>query len=253
MRIDVLTLFPDMFQGVLGSSILRRASEPVPDPADPDNPEKVRPPVVSYHTTDIRTFTHDKHGKVDKPPYGGGPGMVLQCQPIYDAVMHVEQAGRAALDIEKSNPTPRRIVMTPKGEPLTQALAADLSQQPWLIIIAGHYEGFDQRVLDELQPQEISIGDYVLSGGELPAMVLIDTVVRLLPGALGDDASAQTESFSTTLEGMLDYPHYTRPPEWRGRDVPPVLLSGNHAEIEKWRREQAKKTTQHKRPDLLKD
>lgn len=251
MRIDVLSLFPEMFQGVLGSSILKRAAEPVPDPADPYNPDKVRPPVVSYHTTDIRSFTHDKHGKVDKPPYGGGPGMVLQCQPIYDAVMHVEQTGRESFNETQTEATPRRIVMTPKGKPLTQALAQELSQQPWLIIIAGHYEGFDQRVLDELQPQEISIGDYVLSGGELPAMVLIDTVVRLLPGALGDDASAQTESFSPSFEGMLDYPHYTRPPQWRGRDIPSVLLSGNHAEIAKWRREQAKQTTQQKRPDLL--
>lgn len=249
MRIDVLTLFPDMFEGVLGSSILKRAAEPVPDPADPTNPEKIRQPVVSYHTTDIRAFTQDKHGKVDKPPYGGGPGMVLQCQPIFDAVTHVEQTAQASLP--DTNAAPRRIVMTPKGKSLTQALAQELSEHPWLIIIAGHYEGFDQRVLDELEPEEISIGDYVLSGGELPAMVLIDSVVRLLPGALGDDASAQTESFSPMLEGMLDYPHYTRPAVWRDREVPPILLSGNHAAIEAWRREQAREATAWKRPDLL--
>ena len=243
MRIDVLTLFPEMFAGVLGSSILKRAAEPVADPADLTNADKIRPQVVSYHLTQIRDFATDKHSKVDKASYGGGPGMVMQCQPVYDAVI--------ATEAQAPELPAHRIVMSPQGRPLTQAIAQELAGKPRLLIIAGHYEGFDQRVLDELAPDEISIGDYVLSGGETAAMVLIDAVVRLLPGVLGDDASAEHESFSPSLEGLLDYPHYTRPPEWRGRTVPQVLLSGNHALIEKWRREQSLEATRRKRPDLL--
>ncbi|HEX7010337.1 MAG TPA: tRNA (guanosine(37)-N1)-methyltransferase TrmD [Phycisphaeraceae bacterium] len=246
MRIDILTLFPQMFEGVLGSSILKRAAEAVPDPADP---ARVRPPVVSYHLTDIRRYSQDKHQKVDQPPFGGGPGMVIQCQPVWDAVHNVEA----------QDPRPAtRILMTPQGRPFTQALAEQLSTQPRLLILAGHYEGFDERVIELLREEErgleeISIGDYVLSGGELPAMVLIDAVVRLLPGALGQEQSLVDESFSPALKGMLDYPHYTRPRVWQGRAVPDVLLSGDHARIAAWRLEQAKRRTAQRRPDLLQD
>lgn len=239
-RIDILTLFPEMFDNVLGSSILRRAAEPVPNPANPDD---IRPPVVSYHLTNIRDHTDDKHQKVDQPPFGGGPGMVIQCQPVFDAV-HAAQA---------ADPRPaRRILMTPQGKPLNQELAQELAQEPRLLIIAGHYEGIDQRVIDELAPvDEISIGDYVLSGGELPAMVLIDTIVRLLPGALGHEDSAEQDSFTGTHARLLEGPCYTRPRSWRDREVPEVLLSGDHAKIEAWRAERALQRTRDVRPDLL--
>ncbi len=244
MRIDVITLFPEMFTGVLGSSILKRAAEPIADQADPS---RVRAPVVSYHVHNLRDYTQDKHEKVDKPPYGGGPGMVIQCQPVWDAVQAVE-----AMAEER----PTRVVMTPQGERLTQARAEALARQARLVILAGHYEGFDERVLEALAEEggleAISIGDYVLSGGELPAMVLIDAVVRLLAGVLGDDRSVEHESFSPALDGLLDYPHYTRPAEWMGRRVPDVLLSGHHAQVEAWRREQARRRTAERRPDLLK-
>ncbi len=244
MRIDILTLFPQMFGQVFNSSILKRASQPLPDPNDPDH--AVRPPVVSYHLTDIRDHTKDKHGKVDKPPYGGGPGMVIQCQPVWDAVAFAEA----------DDPRPAmRILMTPQGECLNQKLANELAGHDRLLIIAGHYEGIDERVIQKLAPlREISIGDYVLSGGELPAMVLIDTIVRLLPGALGDEKSAAADSFGPALdqEGrLLDYPHYTRPSDWMGMEVPPVLLSGDHAKIAAWRAQQSRERTAQRRPDLL--
>lgn len=243
MRIDVLTLFPEMFTGVLGSSILKRAADHVPDPSDPTNESKVRPPVVEYHLADIRDFTDNKHNKVDKPPCGGGPGMVIQCQPVWDAVVAVEaQDPRPAV----------RILTTPQGEPFTQAIADELATQERLLIIAGHYEGIDQRVIDKLSPiREISVGDYVLSGGELPSMIMIDAVVRLLPGALGDDTSTHHESFARGADGLLDYPHYTKPRNWMDMEVPEVLLSGNHGAIEKWRREQSIERTKQRRPDLL--
>jgi len=245
MRIDLVTLFPGMFDSVLGSSILKRAAQPVTKSTDSG---AVRPAVVSYHLHDPRAYTTDRHSKVDQSPYGGGPGMVLQCQPIFDCVL--------AAEAEQPERKTRRIVMTPKGVPLTQPLAEELAQTDRLLIIAGHYEGFDQRVLDELEPLEISLGDYVLTGGELPAMVLLDSIVRLLPGALGDAGSAHRDSFSPgscdeSGQRLLDCPHYTRPPEWRGRAVPPVLLSGDHAKIESWRREQAMALTLARRPDLL--
>lgn len=227
MRIDVLTLFPEMFTPVLGASILKRAAEAGK---------------VSYHLTDIRRYTADKHGKVDARPYGGGPGMVMSCQPVYDAAMAVEG--------EDDRPA-TRVLMTPQGRPLRQPLVEQLAEQPRLMVIAGHYEGLDERVIEELEPLEVSIGDYVLSGGELPAMVLIDAVVRLLPGVLGDEQSAHHDSFSPGAERLLDHPHYTRPPEWHGRTVPEVLLSGDHAAIERWRQEQARRRTAQRRPDLL--
>jgi tRNA (guanine37-N1)-methyltransferase len=245
MRIDVVTLFPGMFGSVLGSSILERAAKPVANPADPGD---VRAPVVSYHLHDPRAFTTDKHGKVDQSPYGGGPGMVLQCQPVYDCV--------AAAEAQQPELKATRIVLTPKGVPLTQPLAEELAAQPRLLLIAGHYEGFDQRLLDELEPMAVSIGDYVLTGGELPAMVLIDSVVRLLPGVLGKAGSHHADSFSPGSandagQRLLDHPHYTRPPAWRGRGVPPVLMSGDHAKIAAWRKQQALELTKARRPDLL--
>jgi tRNA (guanine37-N1)-methyltransferase len=230
VRIDVLTLFPEMFAGVLGSSILKRAAE------------KQK---VAYHLHQLRDYTTDPHKKVDDKPFGGGPGMVLMCQPVIDAVAAIE-----ALD-----PTPAtRVLLCPQGRTLTQALAAELAQTPRLLLIAGHYEGYDERIRQLLQPQQVSIGDYVLSGGELPAMVLLDAVVRLLPGVLGDDTSVHGESFSaadTIVQGGLEYPHYTRPREFAGLSVPEILLSGNHAAIETWRREQSTQRTAAQRPDLL--
>jgi tRNA (guanine37-N1)-methyltransferase len=237
MRIDILTLFPAMFDSVLSSSILKRAGD-----AELHRDRPGGAP-VSYHVTDIRALSTDKHSKVDKPPYGGGPGMVIQCQPVWDAVMAAQA----------QDPAPAtRVLMTPQGRSLTQTLVEELAAKPRLLIIAGHYEGIDERVIQKLNPLEISIGDYVLSGGELPAMVLIDAVVRLLPGALGDESSTHHESFSRELDGGLDYPVYTRPPVWQDLAVPEILLSGDHARIEAWRREQAKLRTAQRRPDLLK-
>ncbi|MDH3583330.1 MAG: tRNA (guanosine(37)-N1)-methyltransferase TrmD [Phycisphaerae bacterium] len=227
MRIDVLTLFPEMFEPVLNASILRRASEAGR---------------TSYHLTDIRQYTTNKHGKVDNRPYGGGPGMVMGAQPIWDAVAAVES----------SDPLPaRRILMTPQGQRVSQPMVEQLAAEPRLLIIAGHYEGLDERVIEALEPLELSIGDYVLSGGELPAMVLIDAVVRLIPGVLGHEESAHHDSFAEGAGRLLDHPHYTRPPQWRGRAVPEVLQSGDHAAIEQWRREQAEARTRQRRPDLL--
>lgn len=240
MRIDLITLFPEMFASVLGGSILKRAAQPVADPADPSI---VREPVVSYHLHDPRQHTTDKHGKVDQSPYGGGPGMVLQCQPLYDCI--------AAAENELPGVPATRVVMTPKGRPLTQELAEELATKPRLLIVSGHYEGFDQRLLDEIDPIEVSIGDYVLTGGELASMVLIDTVVRLLPGVIGDAGSHEQDSFSPGADRLLDHPHYTRPPAWRGREVPDVLLSGDHKKIAAWRKAQALELTRKRRPDLL--
>ena len=232
MRIDILTLFPEMFAPVLGASILKRAQDKG---------------LASYHLHQLRDYTTDPHRKVDDRPFGGGPGMVLMCQPVLDAV--------AA--IEAGDPQPAtRILLAPTGQTFTQPLAEELSKLPRLLLIAGHYEGFDERIHQLLQPREISIGDYVLSGGEVPAMVVLDAVVRLIPGVLGDDLSAHGESFGqadATVQGGLEYPHYTRPREYAGLSVPEILLSGNHGAVEKWRREQAGKRTAERRPDLLKD
>lgn len=238
LRIDILTLFPEMFTSVLSSSILKRAA--IAPIAPLDTPERTAP--VQYVLTNIRDYTTDKHGKVDQAPYGGGPGMVMQCQPVWDAVQAVE-AG---------DPTPAtRILMSPQGTPLTQPLVEELAALPRLLILCGHYEGIDERVIQKLAPiREISIGDYVLSGGELPALVLIDAVVRLVPGVLGDDQSAHHDSFSAGAERILDHPHYTRPAEWMGLTVPEVLLSGHHAQIEAWRKQQALERTRRRRPEL---
>lgn len=228
MRIDVLTLFPEMFAPVLGTSILKRAEEGG---------------YARYHVTDIRPFTTNKHGKVDDRPYGGGPGMVMCCQPLDACVAEVER--------DEPDLPATRVLMTPQGKPLTQQLAEQLATQPRLLVIAGHYEGIDERVVEKLDPLEVSIGDYVLSGGELPAMVLIDAIVRLIPGVLGHDESAHHDSFSPGADRLLDCPHYTRPPEWEGMKVPDVLQSGNHGAIEEWRQQQALQRTKQRRPDLL--
>ncbi len=223
IRIDILTLFPEMFAPVLGTSIPKRAAEKG---------------LVSYHLTNIRDFATDGHKSVDDKPFGGGPGMVMMCQTLFDAVEH----------IEKQDPRPAtRILLSPQGRLMDQTLVEELSRKERLLLIAGHYEGFDERIIDGLSPMQLSIGDYVLSGGELAAMVVVDAVVRLLPGALGAQDGAADESFA---DGLLEYPQYTKPREFRGMKVPDVLLSGNHAAIAKWRLEQRKVRTKERRPDL---
>jgi tRNA (guanine37-N1)-methyltransferase len=225
MRIDVLTLFPEMFPGVFGSSILGKARERG---------------LVTLSTVNFRDFSGNKHGSVDDTPYGGGGGMVLKPEPIFRAV--------ESLPRDPAAKRPRILLMCPQGEPFSQRKARELAQEDHLIVICGHYEGYDERIREHLVTDELSIGDYVLTGGELPAMVVIDAVVRLLPGVLGNEQSAADDSFSG---GLLEYPHYTRPAEIRGWKVPDVLLSGNHAEIAKWRRRQALERTALRRPDLL--
>jgi tRNA (guanine37-N1)-methyltransferase len=222
IRIDILTLFVDMFDGFLASSIVGRA---------------VRKGLVEVHRTNIRDFALDSYGSVDDAPFGGGPGMVLMCQPIFDALEHVRGL---------ASPPGRTILLSPQGRPMSQELAIELAREPRLILVAGHYEGFDERIRSRAD-LEVSIGDFVLSGGELAAMTLTDAVVRLQPGALGKDESVHEESFSA---GLLEYPQYTRPREFRGMAVPEVLLNGNHAEIVKWRLQEAKRRTQERRPDL---
>jgi tRNA (guanine37-N1)-methyltransferase len=222
MRIDILTLFPDMFAGPLSESMIKRARERG---------------LVDVRIHDIRDYTHDKHRSADDRPFGGGPGMVLRAGPIFECFETAVAAGT------------HLVYMSPQGRPLTQAKVEELAAREAFAVLCGHYEGVDERVREALVAEEISIGDYVLTGGELPAMVLVDAVVRLLPGALGDAESARQESFT---DGLLDCPHYTRPEVFRGMRVPDVLLSGNHAEIARWRREQAEARTRARRPDLTK-
>lgn len=299
MRIDILTTFPEMFgaasPAALGVSIPGRA---------------MAAGLLELVASDIRAFSQSKHKKTDDRPYGGGPGMVMTCQPVWDAVMAAEEAGAIALQSRGAQalgcgapgtsvadastpartqptpcpfplgggrgenpppppslregdsdpmrsvgvPKPRRILMSPQGVPLTQALVEQLAREPWLLIIAGHYEGLDERVIERLAPMEVSIGDYVLSGGELAAMVLIDAITRLIPGVLGDEDSNASDSFSPVGpngERLLDCPHYTKPREWMGMAVPDVLLNGHHAEIAKWRQERMVERTKARRPDLL--
>jgi tRNA (guanine37-N1)-methyltransferase len=223
LRIDILTLFPEMFAPVLGTSIPKRAAEKG---------------LVEYFLTNFRDFASDAHKSVDDKPFGGGPGMVLMCQTLFDAVESVER--------QDARPT-TRILLTPQGRKFDQAIADELSKRERLLLIAGHYEGFDQRIIDGLRPLELSIGDYVLSGGELAAMVIVDSVVRLLPGALGAADGAEDETFA---DGLIEHPQYTRPREFRGMTVPEVLLSGNHAAIANWRQEQRIERTKLRRPDL---
>ncbi len=224
MKIDILTLFPDMFEGVLNASIMKKAQEQE---------------AFQYRTIDFRQYTTNKHQKVDDYPYGGGAGMVLMPQPIFSAIDDIE------IDPSK---TPRIILMCPQGEQHTQGKAEELAQEDHLIFICGHYEGYDERIREHLVTDEISIGDFVLTGGELGAMVVIDSVVRLLPDALGNIDSAKEDSFST---GLLEHPHYTRPAEFRGYQVPDILRSGHHEKIAEWRRKQSLIRTKHRRPDLL--
>lgn len=220
MRIDVLTLFPAMFAGPLDESIVGRAREQG---------------VLDLRIRDLRDWTHDRHRTVDDRPFGGGPGMVLKPEPIFEAV-------------ESLRGEQTRVVLTsPSGRPFTQEVARELASVGHLMVVCGSYEGFDERVREHLADDDLSIGDYVLTNGALPAMVLIDAVTRLLPGALGHAGSAEEESFS---EGLLEYPHYTRPAVFRGWPVPEVLLSGNHADIVRWRRQQAMKRTAERRPDM---
>lgn len=211
-----------MFAGPLDESIVKRAREAG---------------LLDLKIHQLRDYTHDRHKTVDDRPFGGGPGMLLKPEPIFEAVEHIARENT------------RVILMSPSGRPFTQAIARELAQADDLLIVTGHYEGFDERIRQELADDELSIGDYVLTNGALAAMVVVDAVTRLLPGVLGDDDSSKDESFS---HGLLEYPQWTRPAEFRGMKVPEVLLSGNHAEIAKWRIEQAKRLTEERRPDLLK-
>lgn len=260
MRIDVLTLFPEMFDGVFGASILGKARDKG---------------IVQLSAVNFRQYSTNKHGQVDDTPYGGGGGMVLKPEPIFDAVedllrkreaetVSLETADQAAESEPNLNEAddlaageqrgssasrPRIVLLCPQGETFTQKKAEEFAREEHLIFICGHYEGYDERIRTGLVTDEISIGDYVLTGGELPAMVMIDSTVRLLPGVLGNENSAVTDSFST---GLLEYPHYTRPTEYRGMKVPDILLSGHHANIEAWRRRESLRRTLERRPDLLK-
>jgi tRNA (guanine37-N1)-methyltransferase len=220
LRIDLLTLFPDLFTGPVDVSIIQRAR---------------KSGLLDLRVHNLRDYTHDNYKTVDDRPFGGGPGMVLKPEPIFEAV---ETVGDEATKV---------ILMSPVGRIFDQAVARELAREQRLLFICPAYEGVDERVREELADDELSIGDYVLTNGSLAAMVVIDAVTRLLPGALGDEQSSVDESFS---QGLLEYPHYTRPAEYRGLPVPPVLLSGNHAVIEKWRREQAELRTKARRPDL---
>ena len=239
MRFDVLTLFPEMFPGYLGQSLLNKALERR---------------IVQVQLHDIRRWAAGKHKQVDDRPFGGGPGMVLKVEPVVECVEAVcaetgwrpETGGRAGETPEAG----RLVMLTPQGRRLTQGVVEELARQPRLVLLCGRYEGFDQRVTDILQPDEISVGDYVLNGGEVAAMVLIDAVIRLVPGVLGDEASSVDDSFSTGNRG-LEYSQYTRPREYRGHEVPEILLSGDHEAIARWRNEQSFLKTKQRRADLL--
>ncbi|HEX3628539.1 MAG TPA: tRNA (guanosine(37)-N1)-methyltransferase TrmD [Verrucomicrobiae bacterium] len=221
MKIDVLTLFPAMFAGPLDESIIMRAR---------------KKGLLDLKVHDLREWTHDRHRTVDDRPFGGGPGMLMKPEPLFEAVESLRGQGTKV------------ILLSPAGRKFEQRITRELAEQKHLLLVTGHYEGFDERARQALADDELSIGDYVLTNGALPAMVVIDAVTRLLPGVLGDDESSRDESFS---HGLLEYPQYTRPAEFRGMRVPDVLISGNHADIEKWRREQAKLRTKQQRPDLL--
>jgi tRNA (guanine37-N1)-methyltransferase len=224
MKFDVLTLFPEMFEPIIGGSILGRAKEAG---------------LISVNMVNIRDYANNKHKRVDDYPYGGGPGMVMQPGPIYNAYKSIVDRHEEKLPV---------IYLSPQGKKFDQKMAKELAQKSHIILLCGHYEGVDERVLEEIEVEEVSIGDFVLTGGELAAMVVIDAVSRLIPGVLAE-GSSEDESFS---EGLLEYPQYTRPDDFMGRRVPEVLLSGHHANIVRWRQEQAVERTKKKRPDLLK-
>lgn len=221
MTFHILTLFPEMFSGTLHSSMLGRAEEKG---------------ILKFNTIDIRDYSGNKHNRVDDSPYGGGRGMVMQAPPVYDAYMSVAK-----------NKKIHTIHMSPKGKPFTQQRAIELSKMDEIVILCGHYEGIDQRVLDEIVDEEISLGDFVLTGGEIPAMAVIDAISRMIDGVLSNEDSFTDESH---FSGLLEYPHYTRPPIFMGREVPSVLLSGDHAKINAWRRQQSLLITKEKRPDM---
>ena len=231
MRVDLISLFPEACEPFFRSSILGRAQTAG---------------LANIHCHNLRDFATDKHKRVDDRPFGGGPGMVLMCEPVFAAVEAIEK-----LDERPAT----RILLSPQGERLTQSLAEELSGLPRLLLLAGHYEGFDERIRTGLSPMEVSLGDFVLSGGEPAAMALVDAVVRLIPGVLGDDESTAEESFTLRLEDEnirgLEYPHYTRPRDFRGMSVPEILMSGDHGRIRSWRSEQARQRTEARRPDLL--
>ncbi len=224
LHLNLLTLFPEMFPGFLGHSLAGRALER----GD-----------WTYHAVQIRDFGEGKHQTVDDTPFGGGAGMVMRADIVDKALSSIPNAGR-------------KIYMSPRGKVLNQALVKELSSEPVLTILCGRYEGVDQRVLDAQGFEEISVGDYVLSGGEVAALSMMDACIRLLPGVMGNEATPDAESFGSETGGLLEYPHYTRPPEWNGLSVPDVLKSGNHAEIAKWRKAQSLEITQKRRPDLIK-
>lgn len=228
-RIDIVTLFPDMFEGFLNSGIPRIAREKG---------------LLDARLNNFRQYADDRRGTVDDRPYGGGAGMVLMCEPIFKAVEDIESDSQ-------NGEKPLRIMLSPQGTPLTQPLVEQLAREPWLLLLCGHYEGFDERIRLGLEPLEVSLGDYVLSGGEVASMVLVDAITRLIPGSVGDPESVVADSFSNDYRG-LDYPQYTRPRSFRGMDIPEVLLSGNHGRIAQWRREQGLLKTRDRRPDLMK-
>lgn len=225
MRVDIITLFPSMFKGPFEESMIKRAREKE---------------ILEIYLHDLRSFTHDKHRTVDDTPFGGGGGMVIKPNPLFEAVEKIKQGLK---------PPPWVILLSPQGIPFNQEKAKELANKENIILICGHYEGVDERVREHLIEEEISIGNYVLTGGELAAMVVVDVVARMLPGVLGCEESAEKDSF---YKNFLDYPQYTRPASFRGWEVPKVLLSGNHQEIKKWRERKAIENTLKKRPDLLK-
>ena len=231
LRVDIITIFPDYFREAFDYGIIRRARTAQ---------------LVEIKAHDLRSWTSDKHHVVDDRPFGGGGGMVLKPEPIFAAVESLTGAPRR----EQVSPSKRVVLLSPQGKQFTQSLAREFAECEQLVLICGRYEGVDERVAESLATDEVSIGDYVMSGGEPAALVVIDAVVRLIPGALGNQTSATTESFA---HGLLDFPHYTRPPEFENMKVPEVLLTGHHAEIAKWRREAATEKTKRNRPDLLKE
>ena len=227
MRFHVLTLFPDMVTGALSESIVGRAAQKG---------------LLEIHAVDIRAYTSNRHNRVDDYTYGGGAGMLMQAQPVYDCCEAVQREV-----IGRQGGPARVLYMSPQGRVFDQAMAQTLAQEPELILLCGHYEGIDARALEEIGAEEVSIGDFVLTGGELPAMAVIDAVSRMIPGVLGNNVSADTDSF---MNGLLEYPQYSRPAVWRGKEVPAVLLSGDHARVEEWRLDQSLALTKERRPDL---
>lgn len=225
MLFDVATLFPEMFESYLGQSLLKKA---------------IDRGLVDVKLWNFRDFTTDKHQKVDDRPYGGGPGMLIRCQPVFDCVEAIRQS------VPTEGPL---ILLGPQGRRLTQRVVEELAEHKRLILLCGRYEGFDERIRTGLNPLEISAGDFIANGGEVPAMLVIDTVIRLIPGVLGDETSSKYESFAES--GLLEYPQYTRPREYQGMTVPDVLISGNHQDVERWRQEQSHERTRQLRSDLL--